>query len=148
MPQSSSGLMDSWVPLHTTGNPEGSLSCHMLPPINSPDSKRKPAQQTQCHVTVQYLENPIQSLGEMGLEQNLKKPVVTSWGTAEHQKARRLWSASTARWKCWSLGLKKRTNQNKNHIGKKKTQTNLVSWYPHPKICSTDPNLRLCQFIS
>lgn len=147
MPQSSSGLMDSWVPLHTTGNPEGSLSYHMLPPTNSPDSKRKPAQQAQCHVTAQYLENPIQSLGEMGLEQNLKKPVVTSWGTAEHQKARRLWSASTARRKCWSLGLKKEQNKTKTTKEKNK-QTNLVSWYPHPKIPSTDPNLRLCQFVS
>lgn len=114
MPQSRSGLRDSWVPPHTMGNAGGSLSCHVLSPTNSPDSKREPTRQTQRHVTGQYLENPMQSLGEMGLEQNLKQPVVANWGAAEHQKASRLWSASTARWKCWSLGLKKNKGGEKN----------------------------------
>lgn len=137
MPQSRSGLMDTWVPPHATGTQrQFVMACAV--PTNSPDSKRKPARQTRRCVTGQYFENPIQSLREMRLEHNLEEPVVANWGAAEHRKAGGLWSASTARGKYWSSGLKKTQ-------GKKKP---LISWYPHPKIHSTDPNLRLCQFVS
>lgn len=90
------------------GLTDSGLSHHALCPINSPDSKRKAARQTQRRLTGQHLENPIQSLGEMGLEQNLKQPVAANWGAAAQRKASKLWSASTARWKRWSLGLKQK----------------------------------------
>lgn len=84
----------------------------------------------------QGLENPIQTPGEMGLEQNVKQPVVTNRGAAEHRKAGRLWST----WKCWSLGWK--TTQ------RRKNPTDI---FPdirksYPKVHLTDPNL--CQFVS
>lgn len=126
MPQPRPGLTDS------------GLSHHALCPTNSPDSKRKAARQTQRRLTGQYLENPIQSLGEMGLEQNLKQPVAANWGAAAQRKASRLWSASTARWKRWSLGLKKKKG------GGERNPFTLVSSSQDPLNCSKLKVMSIC----